>query len=325
MELTHVKKIVDDEIPVREKNTFSVNEAKVWFEKNKPEHLLLKSGNSKENGKIVIPDWTDAFSSGKNEIEVVECGVLTDGGFGFATKETYNKWCETQNDNYLTSLTRLVVLRHKKTRETISFLMTIVGDKKYLEKKEFNILDDTYFTKDKAFNGLILYHSNKGEFVNGWRFTNGKVSHKIKMNSGNDMQIHLKSQLVCEAHEIFSWEIRCTDYYTVGVIDEEYDMENARYSHTDCESVQVSGGWDLECVVTGNSGGGDGGGGTSGGYNPAPFTPASLFFQEIQRINLESPTLLQDISCLLRDLKFSGGNMLITNTFEGAGDYFLQG
>lgn len=45
----------------------------------------------------------------------------------------------------------------------------------------------------------------------------------------------------------------------------------------------------------------------------------------MDKINLDSPTLLQEISCLMRDLKLNGGNLIITNTFEGAGDNFLQG
>ncbi len=53
--------------------------------------------------------------------------------------------------------------------------------------------------------------------------------------------------------------------------------------------------------------------------------PAELFFQEVDKINLESPTLLQDISYLMRDLRLNGGNLIITNTFEGVGDNFLHG
>jgi hypothetical protein len=83
-------------------------------------------------------------------------------------------------------------MRYKNTGEIVSFIMTIVGDKEYLEKKEFKLWDNDYTIRDDDFSGLVLYHSLEGKFVNGWRYTNGKVTHKVKIDFDMDVRLQNK-------------------------------------------------------------------------------------------------------------------------------------
>jgi len=100
----------------------------------------------------------------------------------------------------------------------VSFLMTIVGDKKYLETKQFEMWDNTYLTKDKNFSGLVLFHSTEGAFVNGWRYTNGKATHTVDVNFEEGVGISLKSShYECTTYVL--WQVFGTCTY-LGVTGE---------------------------------------------------------------------------------------------------------
>lgn len=190
-------------------NTMTVDEARAWYESNQPEFLVLKSGDKEKKTKVVKPKWDGASKSQNSKVEVVETHIESNGGFGFATEDNYNEWELSRDDGYITSLSRLVVLKYKKSGETVSFLMTIVGDKEYLESKDFKMWNNTYLKKDKDFNGLVLFHSLEGEFENGWRFTKGKPSHTVKMNL--DLDIQLKSgHYECTTYNIYEMFVECT-------------------------------------------------------------------------------------------------------------------
>ncbi len=148
-------------------SSMDVEEAMAWFEGQQPEFLMLKSGNLESKAQKIKPNWKSAIKSKNKKVEIVETQILSTGGFGFATHEAYKEWKATENPGYLTSLTRLVVLKYKKTGEMVSFLMSLVGDKKYLEKENFKMKKNTYLKKEKDFNGLVLFHSLEGKFVNG--------------------------------------------------------------------------------------------------------------------------------------------------------------
>ena len=199
----------------------TVEEAQAWYETSQPEFILLKSGNSGKKTKVAMPEWKGAFAGKNDKVEVVETHIVTNGGFGFATESAYTQWKATDNTGYITSLTRLVVLKYRKTGEMVSFLMTIVGDKEYLETKHYEMWDNTYLTKDKNFSGLVLFHSTEGAFVNGWRYTNGKVTHTVNVNFDEGFGISLKSGYYdCTGYPVIGWFQDCTNYgYTVGEVD----------------------------------------------------------------------------------------------------------
>jgi hypothetical protein len=195
-------------------------------------------------------------------VEVVETHIVTNGGFGFATENAYDQWKATDNSGYITSLTRLVVMKYRKSGEMVSFLMTIVGDKEYLETKCFEMWDNTYLTKDKDFSGLALFHSTDGVFVNGWRYTNGKVTHTVDVNFEEGYGISLKSGYYnCSSYPVYGWFQNCTDYYTVGEVDGH--VVSITYTGSSCGAPYMDyAGTSIQCTYVDN--------GSGGGYNPAP-------------------------------------------------------
>jgi len=196
----------EQEMFEKDDDSLTVKDAKSWFGANQPEFLVLKSGDMSKNTKVIKPSWKGAYASKNRKVEVVETHIMANGAFGFATKDAFSEWLATDNLGYLTSLSRIVVMRYKETREIVSFIMTIVGDKEYLEKKDFKLWDNDYTMKDDDFSGLVLYHSLKGKFVNGWRYTNGEVTHKVNLDFDMDVKLRLKgSYLDCTTTLVYGW------------------------------------------------------------------------------------------------------------------------
>lgn len=262
----------------------TVKEAQAWFESSQPEFLLLKSGNKEKKTKVAKPEWKGAFATKNDNFEIVETHIVTNGGFGFATESAYDQWKATNNPGYMTSLTRLVVMKYRKSGEMVSFLMTIVGDKEYLETKQFKMWGNTYLTKDKDFSGLVLFHSPAGEFVNGWRFTNGKVTHTVNVNFENGFGVSLKSGYYqCTTYNIYEIFADCTYLGISG----EYGLlgcdQNITYIYVG--SVQ-------QCTYVDS-------GGSSGGYNP-PNNNNNIITPCTQVQNLANSSVFQS---KMQDLK----------------------
>jgi hypothetical protein len=291
----------------------TVKEAQAWFESSQPEFLLLKSGNKEKKTKVAKPEWKGAFATKNDNFEIVETHIVTNGGFGFATESAYDQWKTTNNPGYMTSLTRLVVMKYKKSGEMVSFLMTIVGDKEYLETKQFKMWGNTYLTKEKDFSGLVLFHSPAGEFVNGWRFTNGKVTHTVNVNFENGFGVSLKSgNYNCSSYPVYGWFQDCTDYYTIGEVDGQVTSIN--YTGTSCGTPYMDFmGERIECTYVG---------GSSGGYNP-PNNNNNIITPCTQVQNLANSSVFQS---KMQDL-----NNKTTEIYEAAyimrnGEYhYVQG
>jgi len=55
-----------------------------------------------------------------------------------------------------------------------------------MDAKNFNVYRSTYLSREKDFDGYVYFHELDGSFANGWRYSNGKITHTVKMleNSG---------------------------------------------------------------------------------------------------------------------------------------------
>ena len=116
--------------------------------------------------------------------------------------------------------------------------------------------DGQYLTKDKDFSGLVLFHSTQGDFVNGWRYTKGKVTHTVDVNFDDGFGIYLKSgHYECTTYVL--WQVFGTCKY-LGVTG-EYGLISCDEDITYEYVGQVQ-----QCTYV------DGGSGGTGGYNPAP-------------------------------------------------------
>lgn len=245
-------------------DSMNIEEARSWFEANNSPIIVMNPSESgrtkpKKNEKPIAlqNDWKHAFKSKNDKVEVVEVAIKTNGRFGFASQNSKKKWKETGNRGYLTSLSRLVVIKHKKNKQIESYIMTMMGEANYLEKKNFQLWDNTYLKKDKDFAGMVFFHTLEGKFVNGFQMEKGKVTGKIKKKvSGEDLSLSFgrTATTTCTTYYVYTYYEQCTDWYTSG---ENYIDTTCEYSSQWTDSYEV-------CESTeepdnlGNSGGGPG-------------------------------------------------------------------
>lgn len=219
----------------------------------------------------------------------------------------------------------------------------MIADKAYLEKNKFRLWQNSYLKKDKDFSGLVLYQSLEGKFVNGWRFTNGEVTHTVtNLNFENGPEMKLKSGYYsCTTQDIFGWYQECTDYYTVGESGSYYSEPT--YSHTTCgDPYLVYEGSYQECTWVVDSGTS-----TSGGYLPGSNlndTLKKLFYKGTTNLDpdgidylnmafdkMEMDCMFNSITNYLQDKSLTLGSISInTNQFlparyNGIGDLTFVG
>jgi len=260
--------------PVQNISQFTVEQAQAWFGSEWAATISLKSGST-ESPKIGIkPDWCDGFTSHNSKFDVVEVGLLVQGNFGFADQTSSKDWKMTKNPKMITSLTRMVFMKDKKNGRIDQFLMTIVGNKEYHDKKIGQLSDNSYFTREKHFSGYIFFHDLTGNFINGWNYEKGKIVRKCSQNNGNNLPIVLK-KADCIAVTVTLYNQFCTDWY-----------HNGQYNYTNCEDrVAEYEYYYLYCSYE-PSGGGSGGG-YDGEYYP-PTTPDPI------TLNTQLNTLFAD-------------------------------
>lgn len=237
----------DDSVEVNE-DSLSIEEAKVWFEANHDPIMVLDTkklelhSKSQKRKPIVFQNkWEHSFKSKKGNLHVVEVAMRSQGRFGMATREAMDKYKETGNRGYVTSLSRLVVVKDKKEKTTRSVIMTMFGDVDYLERKNFQLWSNTYLHKDNDFNGLVYFHSLDGKFMNAWRLKNGKVIGKVTEKIKGQ---GLSASQNCTYEPVYIVYEQCTDWYNMGELDNpngttcDYWME---YSHDyiDCETTDT--------------------------------------------------------------------------------------
>lgn len=233
---------------------FSVLEAKSWYEVHKPQYIELKSGGNETKVKQLKPDWSKSNKSANDKVEVVEVDLTSEEAFGFAAEESWTRWKETNDKQWIASKSRLVVLKQKKDGNIISFMMTSVGNKDYLENKNFDVSSNRYLKRDKDFNGYIFYNETDGRYANGWYYENGKVKHKIVPEDQDALQLRLKSAPVEYCYITTITELWWEYYPSCNCSALWYNIYNIIHY---CWWEDPNGG-----------GGGGGGGGTPGGYTP---------------------------------------------------------
>lgn len=273
------KNLVNEEFE-QHNDQFTIEQAQAWFGDEWTGTLNLKSGSSEKTKIGIKPDWCDGFTSQNDQVEVVEVGLLVQGSFGIATEASFKNWETTKNQKMIRSLTRMVFLKYKKDGRIDQFLMTIVGDKEYHEKRVGRLAENSYLSREKHFSGYIYYHDITGNFVNGWKYEKGKLVGKTTQISGDGLPTTLKMATTCITTNVYTTYMQCTDWYR------DYDGDGARdtYTNTTCGSSFISFTPFTECPVYFTGEGGFGttylstvgtpGGGSPGGYDPSSSPPA---------------------------------------------------
>lgn len=221
----------------------------------------LKQGSTNTPGSLprpVIPIWESGTFFSDAQYEVFEVDLLSQGAQGFMTAESYEKWLTSQSHGYLGSIIRLVVRKHRETGSVDGFLMSMVADTDYLTRKDFAPWDqNSYLSKDSDFSGAVLFHDLAGNFVNGWRFERGEVTHALSLAVGP----RLKSGDGCGFWEVEVWYQDCM----------EWRNSRGEFLDTTCGPWVVE--YEVFFMCQDGGGGGYGGGGGGGPVVPDPPVP----------------------------------------------------
>ena len=206
----------DELLRMPEEEGLMVEQAVHFVELQKVNQFTLKSGGQQMQSINIKVDWGKAKCSSNENVWVVETQIKGEGRFGFATSENMKAWKSTGNRAFISSMSRLVVTKEKKSGEMHSFIMSIAGEKQYIEKKNFRLWDNTYLKRDKELSGYVFFHTLSGQFVNGWIYCEGKITNTV-IDAGNPgLNLRFKT-----ASPIYEWVEYCTDYYTIGWVDGE--------------------------------------------------------------------------------------------------------
>ena len=76
--------------------------------------------------------------------------------------------------DYIRNTTKMVVLKDLVTNKTRSFIMAFVGSYDYSTRSR-NMGRNSYLYREPDYDGMVLYYAINGIFINGWRYSNGKL------------------------------------------------------------------------------------------------------------------------------------------------------
>src|SRR6185503_484789 len=249
-------------------NTGMVNMAKKWYTATYPEKsgtvVTQSTGGNQDWTRMFSPYWDKASTFGLDTLTFIELPALKKGNMAMSMKPGIDP--KSFNFNNSGSLTSIIIVN--KHGNFYVYAMTILADSSYLKGNYGKVPNNTYRHRDKDFTGYVFYNRLNGEFVNGWRYTNGVITGVINQapvnNTGiqiqsiNKKQVDVAEETDCQTTiTTIYWE--SCDYYTNDYEDAHpfncYDYTTSSAS-TVCYTVPSTGGGSstqTPCTIPGNS------------------------------------------------------------------------
>ncbi len=192
----------------------TVSVAREWYDSQYAPIVMTRT--CEEDGKElpVKPDWKGAKTSSWGRFETVETPILTNGVHLILDSETALHWDPCTKVDYICNTTRMVVLKDKITGKIRSFVMIFVGSYDYL-KNTRNMTKNSYLYREPDYDGLVLFYAINGSFINGWRYSDGKIVGYLSPSCNTQAESFVSTrgvQQVC--HDI------CTTEYSYNCHDE---------------------------------------------------------------------------------------------------------
>lgn len=159
-----------------------IAETKNWFNVETggaPITAAIFAKNIQSGTKVPSPpnqnlalDWIKAKSYKDVNRTIIEVPIISDGIFIFNTVALSKKNDKVEKHK---SITRLLV--SKTTEYTETCFMTIISGNDYLTHSDARPENNTYLKQENNFEGIILYHNLRGEYIASKRF--GKMRYEI--------------------------------------------------------------------------------------------------------------------------------------------------
>ena len=200
----------------------TIEKAKAIFESKSPDFPVIqsRSADGVEKGIVFEPTWGEAFVSEHNDgSTTVETHIRLSQPFHMVSQESQDAYERTKDSRYLQHLSRTVVLtREEENSESLAFLMTIVGSKKYMEEHDFQLWGVTYGKIPEDFSGQILYHTLAGDFINGWYVEEGLKFSTCELIS--EEEANLLSRAAASGEKVACKTVSNTTHYYICHKDE---------------------------------------------------------------------------------------------------------
>lgn len=225
--------------------------AKEWFESNYAPVVTTRTSGGEGKELAIKPYWDKAKESNRGRFEVVETPTLSKGIHIILDEETTKHWQPGMKADYIRNTTKMVVLKDLVTNKTRSFIMVFVGSYDYLTRSR-NMGRNSYLYREPDYDGMVLYYAINGTFINGWRYSNGKLVGYISPSYNEQGESSAQTRGYYDCHDVYTTEYRqdCHDEYELVGGDMEtgliYDIVNYcdyipyTTSHQECHYVEDS-------------------------------------------------------------------------------------
>lgn len=151
-------------------------EARLYFEQNATDIQMVRIGKQKESlsrsmalsSRVITPSWEEGESIKRGAISSLEIPL---------TGDVYAKSSYSSTGNgfrFLSDVqTKLIIQKHDELNEMRNFIVTIIIDKRY-EVMHARSTRTFSFLNPNNFSGLMIVSDLDGNYLDAFRFTNGK-------------------------------------------------------------------------------------------------------------------------------------------------------
>lgn len=205
----------------------TIAKAQQWYEEHYAPVITARSSFTDADNHVKMkPGWDKAKESNRRRYEVVEVPIMTQKPHLLMDAETQKRWNPDVPEKFIRNTAKIVIERDKKTGRTRSFVMIFVGSYDYL-KNTHSMGKNSYLYRQPDFDGMVLFYELNGSLVNGWKYTNGKITASIAPKivlDGEEESTAIKSRgWVEECYTDYIYEPNWTCSENVDVsYDEEY-------------------------------------------------------------------------------------------------------
>ncbi|MFV0539523.1 MAG: hypothetical protein ACK5M3_19475 [Dysgonomonas sp.] len=172
----------------------------------------------------LIPDWDTGQLFSDSNWYVVESPLeLGDGKeLVFSTAEV-----KSHDETRPYSIVRQVVMRNKYTGLDYAFVMIVMPTWEYMQERKDQLYGNQYLTRADDLSGEVIFLDTKGEFINGWRYSGGEITHTMivpeqQLKAGRRTQycwhqdVYVSEKLISSNYTCIEWN----EYDQTNIIDE---------------------------------------------------------------------------------------------------------
>lgn len=170
----------------------TISNAQAWYEENFGMKPGLKS-ISDETQAMFSPQWQNGQLFSDSNWYVVESPMeFSEKKQLKFTTNTVSDYINNQGDfSAVKQIQQLVVMRNKHTGVTCSFIMFIVPELEYMNSGTFD--ENNFVIRNDDLDGLVLYYTVEGDFMNGWVYEKGKLTSALIKEGNSPSMFRTKS------------------------------------------------------------------------------------------------------------------------------------